>query len=81
MPMLFVKKEIIVPIEFPRVVYPSVQPKWDGKSYDKLDSIRVENAEEYKALTVDFVLNFKEVTNIVKPKRKHHIRKQPKLEV
>jgi hypothetical protein len=81
MPMLFVKKEINVPIEFPRVVYPSVQPKWDGKSYDKLDSIRVENAEEYKALTVDFVLNFKEVTNIVKPKRKPPIRKQPKLEV
>ena len=81
MPMLFVKKEVEVPIDFPRVVFPSVQPKWDGKDYNKLEYIRVENAEEYKALKVDFVLNFKEVTNIVKPKRKPPIRKQPKLEV
>ena len=45
--MLYEEKKVQVPIEFPRIVYPSVQPKWDGKSYDKLDSIRVENAEEY----------------------------------
>jgi len=81
MPMLFVKKEIEVPIEFPRVVYPKVQPKWDGLNYDKLEFIRVENAEEYKALKVDFVLNFKEVTNIVKAKRKAPAKKQQNLEV
>jgi hypothetical protein len=81
MPMLFVKKEIEVPIEFPRVVYPKVQPKWDGVDYDKLEFIRVENAEEYKALKVEFVLNFKEVTNIVKAKRKAPVKKQQKLEV
>jgi hypothetical protein len=81
MPMLFVKKEIEVPIEFPRVVYPKVQPKWNGVDYDKLAFIRVENAEEYKALKVEFVLNFKEVTNIVKAKRKAPVKKQQKLEV
>ena len=81
MPMLFVKKEIEVPIEFPRVVFPKIQPKWDGKTYSQLEYIRVENAEEYKALKVDFVLNFKEVTNIVKEKRKAPAKKQQKLEV
>ena len=79
--MLYEEKKVQVLIEFPRIVYPSVQPKWDGKSYDKLESIRVENTEEYKALKVDFVLNFKEVTNIVKEKRKAPAKKQQKLEV
>lgn len=76
--MLFMKKEVQIEIDFPRVVYPSVQPNWDGKDYTKLDRIRVENLEEYKALKVDFVLNFKEVVN--KPKRKAS-KKQTKLEV
>lgn len=78
MPMIFVKKEVEVLIEFPRVVYPKLQPKWDGKDYDKLESIRVENAQEYKALKIDFVLNFKEVTNKVTRKP---AKKQTKLEV
>jgi len=81
MPMLFVKREIQVELEFPMVVYPKVQADWDGKDYSKLNTIRLETAEEYKALKIDFVLNFREVTNIVKPKRTVAIKKQTKLEV
>ena len=81
MPMLFVKKEIEIPIEFPRAVFPKVQPKWDGKTYSKIEFIRVETLEEYQALKGNFVLNFKEVTNIVKAKRKAPAKKQQNLEV
>ena len=81
MPMLFVKKEIQVELEFPMVVYPKVQADWDGKDYSKLSTIRLESAEDYKALKIDFVLNFREVTKIVKAKRKATIKNQPKLEV
>ena len=76
--MLFMKKEVQIQIDFPRVVYPKVQTKWDGKDYSKLDSIRVETAEEYKALKGDIVLNFREVVN--KAPRKPS-RKQTKSEV
>ena len=77
---MFIKKEIEIKIEFPRMVYLKVQPKWDGKDYRKLIPTRVESVEEYKALIGEYVLNYKEVTNIVKPK-KALAKKQPKLEV
>jgi hypothetical protein len=79
--MLFIKKKIEVNMEFPIIVYPKIQKSWDGKNYDKLINIRLESAEEYKALDVDFVLNFREVTNSVKPKKVAPPKKQPKLEV
>jgi len=78
--MLFIKKEIEVRIEFPRIVYLKVQPKWDGVDYLKITPTRVESVEEYKALKGEYVLNYKEVTNIVKPK-KAPAKKQQKLEV
>ena len=78
--MLFIKKKIEVNLEFPIIVYPKVQESWDGKDYDKLKCIRVENAEQYKAIEEAFVLDFKEVTNKAKAK-KSPAKKQPKLEV
>jgi hypothetical protein len=78
--MLFIKKEIEVQIEFPRIVYLKVQPKWNGSDYLKITPTRVESVEEYKALKGEYVLNYKEVTNSVKPK-KAPAKKQPKLEV
>ena len=67
-------------MKFPIIVYPKVQESWDGKDYDKLKTIRVENAEQYTAIEGDFVLNFKEVTNKAKAKRAP-AKKQQKLEV
>lgn len=72
--MLFQK----VAIEFPRVVYPKVQVKWDGLDYLKLESIIVDSLEEYQALKGEYVLNFREVTNQA-PKKQ--VKKQTSLEV
>ena len=79
--MLFIKKEIEIQVEFPRIVYLKVQPKWDGSDYLKITPTRVESVEEYKALKGEYVLDYKEVTNSVKPKKKVLAKKQQKLEV
>lgn len=63
MPMSTIKKDKEILIEFPRVVYPSIQTDWDGEDYTQLESIRVENAQEYKELNIDTVLNYKDVKN------------------
>lgn len=67
-----------IEVEFPRIVYPKIQVKWDGVDYNKLESLRVETYAEFEALKGEFVLNFKEVTNkeVKKP-----VKKQTTLEV
>lgn len=80
---IFEMKKVYISV--PRVVYPQYQPKWDGKDYKKLESLRVETIEEIEALEGDYVLSFREVTNSVKPTRaapkKAAPKKQQKLEV